>query len=60
MAKKDEEAKSNCAIDKEVFEQFKQNGEDKGNPEGSCSEVGSCDIDEIQESRKRRYPFEGL
>jgi hypothetical protein len=45
------------------FEQFKHTGEEKGDSEGSCSvggEVESYKIDDGQESRKRRNPFQGL
>ncbi|KAK4585770.1 hypothetical protein RGQ29_023113 [Quercus rubra] len=60
-ANKGGEAESNCATDKVFFEQFKHTGEDTGNCGGSCSvgEVESCDIDEAQESRKRKNPFQG-
>ncbi|KAG2726579.1 hypothetical protein I3760_01G119100 [Carya illinoinensis] len=58
-AKKDGEAKSNCVIDKVLFEQFKHNGEDKGDREGSCSDMGCCNTDEVPQSRKRRNPFQG-
>ena len=61
-ANKGGEAESNCATDKVFFEQFKHTGEDTGNCGGSCSvgEVESCNIDEAQESRKRKNPFQGL
>jgi hypothetical protein len=61
-AKKGGEAKPNFVIGKVFFEQFKHTGEEKGDCEGSCSvgEVESHKIDEVQESRKRRNPFQGL
>lgn len=48
--------------DKVFFEQFKHTGEVKGDFEGSCSvvEVDSCNIDNVQESRKRKNPFQGF
>lgn len=60
-AKKGGEAESNCVTDKVFFEQFKHTGEVKGDCEGSCSvvEVDSCNIDDVQESRKRKNPFQG-
>ncbi|XP_062153223.1 uncharacterized protein LOC133861443 [Alnus glutinosa] len=60
-AKKGGEAKPNFVIGKVFFEQFKHTGEEKGDCEGSCSvgEVESHKIDEVQESRKRRNPFQG-
>ncbi|XP_059446227.1 uncharacterized protein LOC132177789 isoform X3 [Corylus avellana] len=41
--------------------EFKQTGEEKGDCEGSCSvggEVESYKIDDVQDSRKRRNPFQ--
>ncbi|XP_059446226.1 uncharacterized protein LOC132177789 isoform X2 [Corylus avellana] len=55
-------AKPNFVIGKVFFEQFKQTGEEKGDCEGSCSvggEVESYKIDDVQDSRKRRNPFQG-
>lgn len=59
-AKKGGEANSNCVINKVLFEQFKHNGEDKGDRESSCSDVGCYNIDKVPESRKRRNPFQGV
>ena len=61
-ANKGGEAEANCVTDKVFFEQFKHTGEDTGDCGGSCSvgEVESCNIDEAQESRKRKNPFQGL
>lgn len=61
-ANKGGEAETNCVTDKVFFEQFKHTGEDTGDCGGSCSvgEVESCNIDEAQESRKRKNPFQGL
>ncbi|XP_059448740.1 uncharacterized protein LOC132179938 isoform X1 [Corylus avellana] len=59
--KKVGEAKPNFVIGKVFFEQFKHTGEEKGDCEGSCSvggEVESYKIDDVQESRKRRNPFQ--
>ncbi|XP_030975925.1 uncharacterized protein LOC115995483 [Quercus lobata] len=60
-ANKGGEAETNCVTDKVFFEQFKHTGEDTGDCGGSCSfgEVESCNIDEAQESRKRKNPFQG-
>lgn len=58
-ANKSGEAEPNCVTDKVFFEQFKHTGEDTGDCGGSCSvgEAESCNIDE---SRKRKNPFQGL
>lgn len=58
-ANKGGKAEPNCVTDKVFFQQFKHTGEDTGDCGGSCS-VGEAESCHIDESRKRKNPFQGL
>ncbi|KAM3756307.1 hypothetical protein ACB098_02G102200 [Castanea mollissima] len=56
-ANKGGKAEPNCVTDKVFFQQFKHTGEDTGDCGGSCS-VGEAESCHIDESRKRKNPFQ--
>ncbi|XP_031266399.1 uncharacterized protein LOC116124793 [Pistacia vera] len=58
--KKEVEEEVKNVLDKEILEQFKHTGNEKGEAMGSCSvgEVEISNVDNVKESKKRRNPFE--